>query len=64
MTKIDSIIDKVDADLLRLIDANETFTTYREITSTVSRDNIALRGSLGIEINPKRTLGVAIYSRG
>ena len=64
MTKLDNIMDKVDPDLLKLIKANDDFRIYRGLaTTTNSMHNVSIKGSLGVEINPNRPLGLSFSSR-
>lgn len=64
MTTIKDIMDKVDVDLLNLINANDCYMEYRKIAPiTTSAEGLHLSGSLGIEINPKRPLGLTISQR-
>lgn len=65
MQTVNDIMDKVDTDLMKLIEANNDFTEYKKLQSTtVSERDVSLKGSLGLMINPKHILGLSIYSRG
>lgn len=63
MQNIEEILEKVDPDLLKLMNASQDFSEYRKITSTSVSNDVLLSGSIGIQINPHKTLGVSIYSR-
>lgn len=65
MITMNDILDKVDPELLKLIDASENYASYQKLTPPSSTaEDIVARGNLGLEINPKRPLGISIYHRG
>ncbi|MDP9787475.1 hypothetical protein [Agrobacterium tumefaciens] len=64
MPTVYDVLDKVDPDLIKLLDANEKFATYRKIApSTTTSSTIAVvHGSLGLDIDNRKVMGLTISS--
>lgn len=66
MTNVNDIMDKVDKDLLNLIEAGESFRTYRTLSKSAPTTSNAFvaSGTLGIEIDSRKPIGISISLRG
>ena len=64
MPTVNDIMDKIDTDLMKLIDANNNFSEYRKVSSSIGTGHdVSLRGVVGVQINPKNVIGLSIYSK-
>ena len=64
MTNNQNIRDMVSPELVDLIEASDKFKSYRETTYTTNTiSDVQIKGPLGLEINPRHPLGIAIYPR-
>ncbi|NSY10851.1 hypothetical protein G6L14_02325 [Agrobacterium vitis] len=65
MSEFLDVMEKVDQELMQLIDASKSFKQYRDITATTSSaSGLEIKGNLGLVINPKHPLGVSINLKG
>ncbi|MDX0158983.1 hypothetical protein GOC22_25585 [Sinorhizobium meliloti] len=63
MEQMDEMLKDVGGDLKTLIDANQEFRRYREVT-VHSLADVTLKGPLGLSIDSRTPLGLSLYPRG